>query len=287
MTETLTNTSETEMTTTPETIEEQKPLSETTVDEKAEELQMQESGEEESPDGDYIEDIQDGLSADDTSKPGDAISAIRKRYREEISQKDQEIEQLKRAQGVNNNSFNAQSGISYPEVLQDPLTGQYVSTSTPEGQVILQEHIKREREQQYVAHEQAREYEKQKQKCQAKLDEGELVYKNFSESREAVKEVASGPMAMALFESNKTCSIINYLGKNPKELAKFKELDPIGQMREVFRLEERLRPSRKLTSTASKPVENLNTSLNQGARVEDQSISARAEYYKKRFYGGR
>lgn len=88
---------------------------------------------------------------------------------------------------------------------------------------------------------------------------GAESFKDFATTLQAIEAVANPDEIRealdVVLESEKAADILYYLGKNPTEVAKLKQLNPLMQAREIGRLEA-LFESKKLTA-APAPVETL------------------------------
>ena len=85
-------------------------------------------------------------------------------------------------------------------------------------------------------------------------------------------------MVNAMIGTSNPAAIINYLGKNSAELERIKQLSPIVQQKEIYKLEDKLLPKQKLVSKAPPPVGSpavaRNTNPNAGASSIEQRVAA-------------
>jgi hypothetical protein len=131
----------------------------------------------------------------------------------------------------------------------------------------------------------AKQIEEQSRKAarvESVMTTGAESYKDFDTTLQAIEAVANpdeirGALDVAL-ESEKAADVLYYLGKNPSEVAKLKQLSPLNQAREIGRLEA-LFESKKLTAAPPPP----NTAKGNGGRVtSDKAPTDPAEYRKWR-----
>jgi hypothetical protein len=223
---------------------------------------------------------------------GSVLTADRKRERAkseaQIAQLQNQINSL--TQGYVQPNVNAQAFGSSPQqngMIQDPVSKKYYVLNSNEGQVLLQE-------QQFAALQQEREFARQGAENQKKVEafedrmiEAKLAYPDFDHSVEALKGSVSVPMVNALVNTDIPAAIINYLGTNPTELDRFKKLSPEKQVKEVYKLEDKLAGSnRKLSTNAKPPIQGIDASRNTGATRETQSLESRKAELRKHYWKG-
>lgn len=186
-----------------------------------------------------------------------------------------------------NNSFNSTPSLPQPSVVQDPISKQYYAVDTEIGQSLLREQQHLQLQQQRQAALQAAEQQKKIDSLEEKLIEAKMKYNDFDKSVEAFGGVASIPMANALLNTDIPTSIINYLGTNPEELNRFKQLSPEKQVKELYKLEDKLAGSnRKLSTSAKPPINGIDASRNTGATRETQSFEARRAELLEKYWKG-
>jgi hypothetical protein len=171
--------------------------------------------------------------------------------------------------------------------VHDPLTGQWYPADSAMGAMVLREQLKVQREQQLKQMEVAQKEAEQYERLEERIVEAHARYTSFDESVAAVSQIGHPEVAKAFANVDNPDAIINYLGKNPKELSRLSQLNPTQRAKEIYKLEDRFKPQRKLATKAPTPVKTVNSTRNTGAAVENKSIDSLAAYYKERYYGGR
>lgn len=145
----------------------------------------------------------------------------------------------------------------------------------------LQQHEKKRTDDQ----KQAQQLEAQTRKqvrIESVMTSGAESFKDFDTTLQAIEAVANPDEIRealdVVLESDRAAELLYYLGKNPTEVAKLKQLNPLMQAREIGRLEA-LFESKKLTA-APPPVETLKG--NGGRVTSDKAPADPAEYRKWR-----
>lgn len=219
------------------------------------------------------------IPAEWQEKLGKARSAERKRvrlqYEAQLAQKEEELNRLR---NVSQQVMNPGLG----QGLQDPITGEYIDVTNPRYHVIARElEVQAYQQRQSQAQQQA-ELARLQEEFQEKMDQAAMKIANFDHSYDYVNTNATSYIGFAIKQTNIPASIVSYLGKHPNELTRIKSLSPEQQKKEIYKLEDKLQPARKLNSNAPAPIKSVNTSRNTGGAVENQTIEQRREAIKKR-----
>lgn len=85
---------------------------------------------------------------------------------------------------------------------------------------------------------------------EAAIDEHE----DYEELFDVVGKSINGDQAMAVKYADDPAAVVYYLGKNPKELAKFRALNDAQLLKAVGRIEERINSQREQRSKAPEPI---------------------------------
>lgn len=204
-------------------------------------------------------------------RAGKAIAAQRREYQERINQLAYENEQLKRHQ-----SGGAPAKEEDANVIYDPKTGRTFDLHTPLG---LQ--VWREQEAERVQN--AQNQQKIYRDTAEKIMSGQARYDNFDDSLHAFKTLGSDDLADALVGSDDPAAVVDYLGSNIEELNRLSRLNPHEVKRAVYKLESALQGKSKKISNTPPPVKTVSEVRNVNKEVEDQSLSERVDYYRKKY----
>lgn len=129
----------------------------------------------------------------------------------------------------------------------------------------------------------AKQIEEQSRKAarvESVMTSGAESFKDFDTTLQAIEAVANPDEIRgaldAVLESEKAADLLYFLGKNPSEVAKLKQLTPLMQAREIGRLESRIEPN-KLTAAPPPP----DTLKGNGGRVTSDKPPTDPEDYRK------
>lgn len=212
-------------------------------------------------------------------KIGSILSAERKKLKEKYER------QRYQQPAVNNANYNAQAPEGH---IFDENIGQYVPIESLAGQLALY----REQERQYKlqTHQQQAYLAKQqeRERIREAIEEGYDKYDDFDTALETFRRNGTDDMADALGAVDNPADVVHYFADKKNELLRISRLTPTQQAREIFRIEERLKPKRKLVTQAVEPVSKTQqTSTGKRAATTDDNWSPEQidEYWRKKFKG--
>jgi hypothetical protein len=201
---------------------------------------------------------------------GKALKAERERIRaQERARVEAEYQQRLQYQNQNANQ-NLQEGMIF-----DPETGEHVDVNSPVGQMLVRNH---KAAQLKTLKERAAENES----LQDKVSEGFSRYEDFAEHRDEFVRFGTNAMAEALKGCKDAAGVVNFLGKHSEELKRIARLSPIEQVREVFMVESRLNPPKRLVSKAAEPPRASGETRRFVKSNAEQSIEDRVAFYRSK-----
>lgn len=111
---------------------------------------------------------------------------------------------------------------------------------------------------QQQAQQRQQQHEREAAAVQQRWDESHEAaldrYDDYEEMFEAVGTSITGTHASAIRNADDPAEVVYWLGKNPKEFAKFKDLSGVALLKAVGRIEERIHSQRAQQSKAPPPV---------------------------------
>lgn len=230
-------------------------------------------GQTESTESTEGESKKDELTAEEQKRLGKAIKAIRERERAEAARQI-ELERQRLAQMQQQQQPQAQAQLE--NSIFDPATGEYVSADSAIGQILVR--------QQKIMHVTAqRQAHQEFEQLSKKAAEGYERFTDYADMHKNFVDNGTDFMADALKGVDDPAVVINYLGKHPEELKRIAQLPPERQRREIYNVDSKLNPPKKLVSKAPAAVGSVNESNNPSARAEHQSYDQRADYYARKY----
>lgn len=167
--------------------------------------------------------------------------------------------------------------------IYDPQTGEHVDAESVTGQLLMREQKMLARQMEAQALMQDKKRESELLSLQDKVAEGFGVYDNFQDAVQTFSDNGTEEMAEALMGVDDPAEIIAHLGSKKGELHRIGQLSSAKQKREIYRIEERLKPRKKLVSKAPQPIENVNSNRNLATAAVDQSLEQRSSYWDNYF----
>lgn len=164
----------------------------------------------------------------------------------------------------------------------DEETGEYVEIDSYAGQHVLRKRKIR-----------ANKEWQQQQKTQLELNQTyEALTDNlreygadkpeFDAACQSFVQNGTDVMAHALAGVDNPGAIIDYYKDKPQELQRLSRLSPQKQQREIYHLEGRLQPAKKLITKAQPQISKTNANKNLASRSNDQSFQQRVEHYRRK-----
>jgi hypothetical protein len=137
---------------------------------------------------------------------------------------------------------------------------------------------------------QAQQTEQQKQVAtwNAKLAEARSKLPDFDDVTSSADVAITPQMSSAIMDSDKGAEVAYYLAKNPAEAARIAALSPIGQVREIGKLEDRVQAKPVKPSSAPDPIKPVGARSSGGDPLSDKvPFDQWAKNFEKEFYKGR
>lgn len=127
------------------------------------------------------------------------------------------------------------------------------------------------------------ELDRQEERRHALMEDGESKYEDFEDLVRASKLQIAEPAYLAVLESDIASDLLYHLVKNPEDAAKFSQLPPYAQAKEIGKLEDRLTAKKPvIKSNAPPPISPVNGSKDFTKSLEDMSLSEYEEAARKR-----
>lgn len=230
-----------------------------------------------------IEQEPDELPDEVSKRIGAALSNERKRLKAQASHENAELRATVarlEAMQMSSQPVQNQNGI-----LQDPLTGKYVTADSIEGQIIIREQHRASLYQQEAGRAANMERVRTIEQFQDKVNQGFTKFSNYDSAYEQVNNLGTPAMVDAMAGTSNPASIINYLGKNSTELQRISKLSPIQQQKEIYKLEDKLIGKPKLISKAPAPTGAPGVARNTSSDAGQNSIQARVQELRKQQSG--
>jgi hypothetical protein len=136
---------------------------------------------------------------------------------------------------------------------------------------------------------QAQQTEQHKQAAtwNARLAEARSRLPDFDDVTSADVPITQN-MSSAIMDSDKGAEVAYYLAKNPAEAARIAALSPIGQVREIGKLEDRVQAKPVKFSSAPDPIKPVGARSSGGDPLSDKlPLDQWAKNFEKEFYKGR
>lgn len=208
------------------------------------------------------------LPSEYQKKLGKTLSYERKRLRQEYESQLAELRQQ-----ISSPEQYGSMG-SDEETIYDPETGENVPVNSTVGQLIQRNYKIAQRRKVQSA-------EVEMRKLSNAVDEGysRFDHESYDQAKNTFINMGNDQMAEALTGADDPAAVINYLGSNPNELKRIAQLSPAKQTREIYRIDERMSPRKKLVTNASAPMDSINTNRNYAADVTNQSFDQRSDYW--------
>lgn len=131
------------------------------------------------------------------------------------------------------------------------------------------------------------EQQKQVAAWNAKLAEARSKLPDFDDVTAADVPITPS-MSSAIMDSDKGAEVAYYLAKNPAEAARIAALSPIGQVREIGKLEDRVSAKPVKPSSAPDPIKPVGARSSGGDPLSDKlPMDQWAKNFEKEFYKGR
>ena len=227
------------------------------------------------------------LSEDEKRRLGAAAAAARKR---EAAKWEAKLEEERRKNSMQQGAYVTPEVLQANNMVQDPITGEYHLAHSPVGQVILRD---MRIQQKQVEQKQAAEHFEKQQKAEhfrETMADAHAKYADFDKAYAVVDHPTNGAtvhMAQALLDVDAPAAIVNFLGKNPAEIARIRSLSPAQQRKEIYKLEDRLQPAPKLSTKAPAAVRSASPLRNTVASPENATIDQRVAQLREKYFGGR
>ncbi len=131
------------------------------------------------------------------------------------------------------------------------------------------------------------EQQKQVATWNAKLAEARSKLPDFDDVTSADVPITQS-MSSAIMDSDKGAEVAYYLAKNPAEAARIAALSPIGQVREIGKLEDRVAAKPVKPSSAPEPIKPVGARSSGSDPFSDKlPMDQWAKNFEKEFYGKR
>ena len=187
-------------------------------------------------------------------------------YQQRLQQMQMQMQQMPQTQGEANNN-----------AIYDPDTGEYVDINSPVGQVLA-----RNMKAAQIRTQRVKAVENQS--LQDKLQEGHIRYENYQGSLDTFIQFGTDVMAETLKGCDDPTAVVQFLADHPEELKRIAQLPPARQAREVFSVESRIKPAKRLVSNAPAPINTANETRNTSAQYESLSFEEKKALVRERSY---
>ena len=178
--------------------------------------------------------------------------------------------------------FSRQQAPQDDSLIYDGETGEYVDRNSTIGQLLVRDEKRKLLQAQQDQHRIMEAYQMDVAELEEKLKDGHLKYKNFDAALENFSMNASVATQEALIGLGDPAAVIAYFADKKGELHRISQLKDIKQVQEIGKIEDRLKPKKKLVSQASPPIQNVNENRNMAVDPENQSLDQRRAYWKSR-----
>lgn len=132
------------------------------------------------------------------------------------------------------------------------------------------------------------EQQKQAAAWTARLAEARSKLPDFDDVTASADVAITPQMSSALMDSEKGAEVAYYLAKNPAEAARIAALSPLGQVREIGKLEDRVSAKPVKPSSAPDPIKPVGARSSGGDPLSDKlPMDQWAKNFEKEFYGRR
>lgn len=178
--------------------------------------------------------------------------------------------------------FSRQPAPQDDSLIYDAETGEYVERNSTIGQLLVRDEKRKAMQSQQQQMRQREAYQMEVEALEERLKEGHLKYKNFDAALENFASNASVATQEALVGLDDPAAVIAFFADKKGELHRIAQLKDMKQVLEIGRIEDRLKPKKKLVSQASPPIQNVNENRNMAVDPESQSLDQRRAYWKNR-----
>lgn len=178
--------------------------------------------------------------------------------------------------------FSRQTATQDDSLIYDAETGEYVDRNSTIGQLLVRDEKRKAMQSQQQQMRQREAYQMEVEALEERLKEGHLKYKNFDAALENFASNASVATQEALVGLDDPAAVIAFFADKKGELHRIAQLKDMKQVLEIGRIEDRLKPKKKLVSQASPPIQNVNENRNMAVDPESQSLDQRRAYWKER-----
>lgn len=214
-------------------------------------------------------------------KLGHEIARMRKEMKKKYDQKLEEQIAEHEATLMHGQAPAAQANTG--ETVFDPKTGQYFDVNSQLGLVVLREQYSEEQKRIKEAEKAQKAKSKEYKQLKETLEDFAMLNPDSAEAVKVVEQYGTPHMADALLGVDDAAGIVSILGKKPGELQRIARLSPAKQQREIYRLEETMKPRKKYVTQASEPISNVNSNSKTATPPSEHTYEQMKAFYQNKY----
>lgn len=117
-----------------------------------------------------------------------------------------------------------------------------------------------------------------------KVIAGSVKYgESYDEALATFRAMGNDDIASALVTADDPAQIVHYLGSNPHEIERLLQVPNYAVGKEIYKLENALKGSKKTVSQAKPPGRDFGQPVNKFKSIDQQSFEERERFYKQRY----